>query len=171
MAETPTITAEACSNRQTCKRPSSSSQWHLVDTSHRRPWSNLPERYGSRGTVSSRFYRWRTQGVWQQVLDQLQQQGDAQHQIDWEVHFVDSTVVRAHQHAAGAKRGVKVRQLEHLKLPPLDISGVSAIGNHLTLQLGTPKEIEVKINGKFSRKQMVPGNVCITPMQHLHSVR
>ncbi len=28
------------------------------------PWDELPERYGSRGTVSSRFYRWRKQAVW-----------------------------------------------------------------------------------------------------------
>jgi len=69
------------------------------------PWSDLPERYGSRGTVSSRFYRWRAQGVWQAILDQLHQQGDAQQQMDWEVPFIDSTIVRAHQHAAGAKRG------------------------------------------------------------------
>jgi hypothetical protein len=33
------------------------------------------------------------------------QQADAVGDIDWEVHFVDSTVVRAHQHAAGAKGG------------------------------------------------------------------
>ena len=69
------------------------------------PWDDLPERYGSRGTVSSRFYRWRKQGGWQQILERLQQQADAVEQIDWEVHFIDSTVVRAHQHAAGAKRG------------------------------------------------------------------
>ena len=69
------------------------------------PWDDLPARYGKRGTVSSRFYRWRQQGVWQQILEQLQQQADQQGRIDWEVHFGDSTVVRAHQHAAGAKRG------------------------------------------------------------------
>lgn len=61
--------------------------------------------------------------------------------------------------------------LEHLQFPPLDISDISAVSNHLTLQLGTPKTMELKVNGKFSRKQMVPGNVCITPIQHLHSVR
>lgn len=61
--------------------------------------------------------------------------------------------------------------LEHLRFPPLDISGMSAISNHLTLQLGTPKAIELKVNGKFNRKQMVPGNFCITPIQQLHSVR
>ena len=69
------------------------------------PWNDLPARYGSRGTVSSRFYRWRSQGIWQEILNRLQQTADAANQIDWEVHFIDSTIVRAHQHAAGAKRG------------------------------------------------------------------
>ena len=69
------------------------------------PWNDLPARYGSRGTVSSRFYRWRSQGIWQEILNRLQQIADAADQIDWEVHFIDSTIVRAHQHAAGAKRG------------------------------------------------------------------
>jgi len=55
--------------------------------------------------VSSRFYRWRKQAVWQQILERLQQQADAIEQIDWEVHFIDSTVVCAHQHAAGKKWG------------------------------------------------------------------
>ncbi len=31
------------------------------------PWDDLPECYGSRGTVSSRFYRWRAQGIWQEI--------------------------------------------------------------------------------------------------------
>ncbi|PSB27522.1 hypothetical protein [Chlorogloea sp. CCALA 695] len=35
----------------------------------------------------------------------MQQSADATNQIDWEVHFIDSTIVRAHQHAARAKRG------------------------------------------------------------------
>lgn len=62
-------------------------------------------------------------------------------------------------------------RLEHLQLPPLDLLEVSALSNHLTLQLGTPTWMELKVNGKFSRQQMLPGNVCITPVQHLHAVR
>ncbi len=61
--------------------------------------------------------------------------------------------------------------LEHLHLPASDISDVTAMSHHLTLQLGTPKTIEVKVNGKFSRQQMIPGNVCITPVQHFHGIR
>lgn len=61
--------------------------------------------------------------------------------------------------------------LEHLKFPPLDISNVCAIRHHLTLQLKMPKKVELKINVKFNYRQLLPGNVCITPVQHLHAVR
>ena len=69
------------------------------------PWRCLPERYGSWKTVSSRFYRWQRAGVWDRILAALQRRADAEGRLDWTLHFVDSTVVRAHQHAAGAKGG------------------------------------------------------------------
>jgi transposase len=68
------------------------------------PWRDVPERYGPVGTVSSRFYRWRRAGVCQRVLEALQAQGDTEGLIDWDLHFVDTSVIRAHQHAAGARR-------------------------------------------------------------------
>lgn len=68
------------------------------------PWRDLPERYGAWRTVASQFYRWVHAGCWEQVLATLQQQGDAQGRLDWSTHFVDGTVIRAHQHAAGARR-------------------------------------------------------------------
>jgi transposase len=68
------------------------------------PWRDLPGRYGPVGTVSSRFYRWCKSGVWQQVLEALQALADATGQVGWHLHFVDSTIVRAHQHAAGARK-------------------------------------------------------------------
>jgi transposase len=68
------------------------------------PWRDLPERYGKWSTVASRFYRWRKNGIWKRLLAQLQAEGDAQGELDWEVHFVDGSIVRAHQHAAGAKK-------------------------------------------------------------------
>jgi transposase len=74
------------------------------------PWQDLPERYGSYKTVSSRFYRWRAAGIWDRILATLQQQADQAGQVDWDLHFVDSTVIRAHQHAAGAKKGVPRRR-------------------------------------------------------------
>lgn len=69
------------------------------------PWRDLPEHYGAWATVAGRFYRWRRSGIWQKILQSLQQQADASGQLDWEVHYVDGSVIRAHQHSAGAKRG------------------------------------------------------------------
>jgi len=73
------------------------------------PWRDLPERYGKWQTVYSRLRRWQQQGVWDRVLAALQAEGDAQGRLDWSLHFVDGTVVRAHQHAAGAKKGAVTR--------------------------------------------------------------
>jgi len=53
------------------------------------------------------LYRWRKAGVWDRILEALQQQADGEGRIDWEVHYVDGTVVRAHRHAAGAKEGTR----------------------------------------------------------------
>ena len=68
------------------------------------PWRDLPERYGPVGTVSSRFYRWCRAGVWDRILSALQAEADARGEIDWDLPFVDATIVRAPQHAAGARR-------------------------------------------------------------------
>jgi transposase len=70
------------------------------------PWRDWPERYGKWTSVYSRFQRWRKAGIWDRIWSELQRQEDAAGKIDWEIHFVDGTVVRAHQHAAGAKKVV-----------------------------------------------------------------
>ena len=67
-------------------------------------WRDLPERDRQHSTIGSRFYRWRIAG-WQQIWENLGQQADASGEIDGEVDFVDSTVVRAHQHAESCKSG------------------------------------------------------------------
>jgi transposase len=68
------------------------------------PWNDLPSRHGPVGTVSSRFHRWRKAGIWQRILQALQARADCQGRVDWSLHLVDSTIVRAHQHAAGARK-------------------------------------------------------------------
>jgi transposase len=73
------------------------------------PWRDLPERYGPWQTVYSRFRRWHLAGVWDRVLTALQAEADAAGDLDWSLHFVDGTVVRAHPHAAGAKKGAATR--------------------------------------------------------------
>ncbi|MEK6477100.1 IS5 family transposase [Catalinimonas sp. 4WD22] len=60
------------------------------------PWRDLPERYGAWNSVYQRFRRWARKGIWQRVFDQLQEPD-----LDW--LLLDSTIVRAHQHAAGQK--------------------------------------------------------------------
>ncbi len=71
------------------------------------PWRDLPKRFGPWQTVASRFYRWRAAGVWERIFAAVQQAADAENQVDWSVHFVDGSIVRAHQHAAGAKKGTR----------------------------------------------------------------
>ncbi len=71
------------------------------------PWRDLPERYGPWQSVYTRFRRWRLAGVWDRVFAALQRQEDAAGHVDWSVQFVDGSVVRAHQHAAGAKGGTQ----------------------------------------------------------------
>lgn len=66
------------------------------------PWRDLPERYGPYQTVYDRFVRWRRDGTWDRLLAQVQTKNDAVGAVVWEVS-VDSTVIRAHQHAAGAR--------------------------------------------------------------------
>ncbi|NEC91794.1 IS5 family transposase [Streptomyces sp. SID12501] len=67
------------------------------------PWRDLPVEYGHWQTVYGLFRRWQREGVWAGILTALQARADAAGLIVWEVN-VDSTVCRAHQHAAGARR-------------------------------------------------------------------
>ena len=70
------------------------------------PWRDLPACYGPWQTVYGLFRRWQRDGTWAQILTGLQARADAAGLITWDVS-VDSTVARAHQHAAGArKRGI-----------------------------------------------------------------
>lgn len=63
------------------------------------PWPDLPERFGKFNSVWRRFDRWAQKGVWERVFRALQDP-------DLEWLLLDSTIARAHQHAAGAKKGV-----------------------------------------------------------------
>ena len=69
------------------------------------PWRDLPEHFGSWSTTYSRFRRWTAAGVWQRVLEHLQHEADVRGELDWDAHYVDGTVVRAHRSAAGAVGG------------------------------------------------------------------
>ncbi|WP_342355700.1 IS5 family transposase [Deinococcus humi] len=73
-------------------------------------WRDLPERYGNWKTVRSRFYRWQPQGLWAQLLTRVQERADHAGQVEWNVHMIDRTIVRAHQSAAGAKKGTAMKR-------------------------------------------------------------
>ncbi|WP_053715929.1 IS5 family transposase [Saccharothrix sp. NRRL B-16348] len=66
------------------------------------PWRDVPPAYGPWQTVYGLFRRWQRAGVWQVILAALQARADAEGLIVWDVS-VDSTIMRAHQHAAGAR--------------------------------------------------------------------
>ncbi|WP_443054640.1 IS5 family transposase [Streptomyces sp. NBC_00691] len=66
-------------------------------------WRDLPERFGPWKTVYERHRLWSVDGTWERLLQQVQAAADAAGEIDWDIS-VDSTIVRAHQHAAGARR-------------------------------------------------------------------
>ncbi len=68
------------------------------------PWRDVPERYGPWETVYKRFARWEQDGTWARIEAHLRVEADAAGELDWAAQ-IDSTVVRAHQHAAGARKG------------------------------------------------------------------
>ena len=67
------------------------------------PWRDMPERYGNWNSVFVRFTRWSKLGVWDAAFETLASLGPPAD----EEHAIDSTIVRAHRHAAGVKGGIK----------------------------------------------------------------
>ncbi|WP_067575001.1 IS5 family transposase [Nocardia acidivorans] len=68
------------------------------------PWRDVPPQYGSWSAMYGLFRRWQRGGVWLVIVKLLQAFADAAGRIIWQVS-VDSTIMRAHQHAAGARGG------------------------------------------------------------------
>lgn len=61
------------------------------------PWRDLPERFGDFRSVHNRFSRWSKTGVWKRIFQTLTEDADN------EYGMIDATIVRSHQHSAGAK--------------------------------------------------------------------
>jgi transposase len=73
------------------------------------PWRDVPGRYGTWQRVYGLFRSWQRAGVWARILSDLQGLAEAARLITWDVS-VDSTIARAHQHAAGARRDPAVQK-------------------------------------------------------------
>jgi len=73
------------------------------------PWRDLPDEFGFWNSTFRRFSRWSEKGVWQRIFAAMADDPDFEYLI------IDSTIVRAHQHASGAKKGgLKIRPLAAL---------------------------------------------------------
>src|SRR4030095_11648898 len=66
------------------------------------PWRDLPERYGPYTSAYTRFNRWRKAGIWDRLMDSIVKA------YDGKVQMIDSSIVRVHQHASGAKKRVEI---------------------------------------------------------------
>jgi transposase len=74
------------------------------------PWRDLPERFGDFRVVHTRFSRWARGGVWKQLFEHLAADADNEYAM------IDSTIVRAHQHSAGArKKGGRTKPSDAVK--------------------------------------------------------
>ena len=82
------------------------------------PWRDLPERYGSWSTLYDKFARWSDLGIFEKIFNILNVDADMQDLS------MDSTSIKVHQHAAGAKKGAKIPILFFLKLltPPMSMN-------------------------------------------------
>ena len=62
------------------------------------PWRDLPERFGDFRVIHTRFTRWARKGIWRRLFERLSAEPDNAYAM------IDATIVRAHQHAAGARK-------------------------------------------------------------------
>ena len=69
------------------------------------PWRDLPDHFGNWNSVYQQFRRWSVSGLWDTMLEALNATGAAESSVQ----MIDSTIVRAHQHAAGAKGGLRLK--------------------------------------------------------------
>ena len=95
----------------TSKRPGRPSLWtkrQLIDGMRWRvrvgaSWRDVPVEYGSWSAVYALFRRWQRDGTWRQIVTALHCLADAAGRISWDVS-ANSTIARAHQHTAGARK-------------------------------------------------------------------
>lgn len=91
-------------------------------------WRELPERFGPWQTVHKRHALWSADGTWDRLLQHVQVRVDAEGGIDWDVS-VDSSVMRAHQHAAGAPKAAPPAPTRPSKRAPRRSLRIPAVQN------------------------------------------
>jgi transposase len=91
------------------------------------PWRDLPERFGNWKTVYNRHRRWSGDGTWEMILGRLRAGCDEAEGQAWTV-AADATVVRAHQHAAGARREPPA-DIDPARLAPAALSAPARPGS------------------------------------------
>jgi len=69
------------------------------------PWRAMPQEFGDFRVLHTRFSRWAKRGIWDKIFKSLT------HDADHEYEMTDSSVVRAHQHSAGAQKKLESKQL------------------------------------------------------------
>src|SRR5215203_3555972 len=114
--------------RRPVARPPRGGDRRPVEAAYGAPWRDLPERYGPWQTCYDRFSRWRRDGTWDRLLADAQTKTDAVGEVEWLVS-VDSTIARAHQHAAGARRRPSKQDAKRgSRIPRTRRSGAAAAG-------------------------------------------
>ncbi|MFC9286719.1 transposase [Streptomyces sp. NPDC057052] len=108
------------------------------------PWRDLPERFGSRKGAHDRPRKWATDGTREKAFTALLARADTEGDLD-RVVAADSTIVRAHQHAAGARRRGPGRSPRRRRLHPVG------------------KVIRKKPPGPSSRSSPPPGHLAARP--------
>ena len=87
------------------------------------PWRDLPERYGPYTTAYNRFNRWSRRGIWGRIFDKLAAKSRDS------LYLIDSTIVKAHRAASGAKGGRRIRRS----------ASAVAVGRRKSTRLSTAK--------------------------------
>jgi transposase len=90
------------------------------------PWRDVPDSYGNWSTIYDRFRSWACQGVFEHLMNMVIGEAAARGEVDMDLVSVDSTIARAHHHAAGMV--VAPERLEELQRAGAEEKGLRQRG-------------------------------------------